>query len=110
MDFDENEETRSAIETTEIPERTDIDKLDKIGLAKSLGLENFKEIDKYDEQLQRIINWAKTQGAKDQIDVLGLVKGLTTRLGDRSIRNLSTYVYLESQRLALEAKIRRLEK
>lgn len=91
------------------PRASDLSETDRIQLARSLGIEDFTELKKHAEKFNRLIEWAKLNGAKDTIDIIGQVKQLGNRIGDRSLVNLATYAYLEMERMQLDAKMRRLE-
>lgn len=110
MDFDEKEEERPAIEAAEIPNTSsDLSEVDKLDIAKSLGIETISELEKIGDHLERLAEWTKAKGAVDKVDMLGMIKQLTTRLGEKNLTNLSLYAYLELERMKLETKMRRLE-
>jgi len=87
--------------------------LEKLSLARSLGMDNLKELSKYSDQLERLVEWAKLKGAKSREDVIWEVRQLANRVGGPSIGNnnvqhLSQYAYLEMERLKLDKQMKEM--
>lgn len=85
------------------------------GIANSLGIEKQSDQIKYQDQIQRLAEWAKAKGAKDNTDIIWQIKQLANRIGGPQIGNnwaqhLSQYAYLELQRIGIDRDLRSLEK
>lgn len=85
--------------------------IEKISIARSLGINDFKEMKQYDEQLHRLARWAKMKGAKDSLDIVWNIKQLASRIGGPSfgqhnVQNLSIYAGLELERNRIENKMK----
>lgn len=88
--------------------------LERLALARSLGLENLRDISRYHNQLDRIVEWAKAKGAVSREDVVWQVRQLMTRVGGPSLGNnwaqhLSQYAYLEMERMKLDGQLKEFE-
>jgi len=91
-----------------------IDELTRDQVGKALGLKNFPEIKKNQDQIKRLIDWAYAKGAKDTTDVVWNIKQLANRIGSPKLGNnwpqhLATYAYLEMQRLEIDKSLREME-
>jgi hypothetical protein len=91
-----------------------IDNLTRDQIAKALGLQNFGEIKKNQDHIQRLIDWAQAKGAKDTTDIVWAVKQLANRVGSPKIGNnwaehLGQYAYLELERIKIEDQLKEIE-
>jgi hypothetical protein len=86
-----------------------VDEAETHALAHSLGLENQSDIQKYQDQIGRIMEWAKLKGAQSLSDIIVEVKGLQNRVGDKNIFNVAVYAGLELERLRIDQKLRKME-
>jgi hypothetical protein len=85
--------------------------LEKLALARSLGLENIQDISKYDDQLSNLLEWAKTKGATSREDMVWQVRELSNmiggpRVGTPMIRHLSQYAYLEMEKIKIDNQLK----
>lgn len=83
-------------------------------IARELGLKDYGETKKYQHQIERLIQWAEAKGAKDNTDVIYSIKELAGRIGSPTIGNnwaqhLSTYAYLEMERLKIDQQMEELK-
>lgn len=81
-------------------------------LARSLGIDNEGNLTKHQDRLSRIYKWAKEKGAEDAADVIWSVQQLANRIGSppvgtNNVEHLSTYAYLELERMELDKKLKR---
>lgn len=113
---DEVNATSQEEEKVPIGEKNDIyvDEFDKNAVAKALGFDKFSSIKKYNHQIERLIEWAKMKGAKDHIDIVDSIKKLANRVGSPPLgtniaQHLSTYAYLEMERLKIDKQLREME-
>lgn len=94
------------------PDNSSYDKtgeLDRIAVAQVLDLD-FKEIDKFKEKIQTLVDWAKTKGeVKSPMDLKWIIKNLEARVGspnfgETRIAKLSRYAYLDMEGKRIEAE------
>ena len=78
-------------------------------IAHSLGVNKLTEMTRYQDQIKRVTEWAKSKGAVSMTDILGEINQLKNRLGDKSIYNMSVFAGLELDRMKLEAQMRKFE-
>lgn len=78
-------------------------------IAHSLGVNKMTDMTRYQDQIKRVTEWAKSKGAVSMTDILGEINQLKNRLGDKSIYNLSVYAGLELDRMRIEAQMRKFE-
>jgi hypothetical protein len=86
------------------------DSLEQLAVARSLRIEKLDDIKVHRNRLQRIVEWAKAQGAKTQVDIAAEVNGLKNRLGNPSIYDVSAYVILDGDKQDIEKKLKKFEK
>lgn len=88
-----------------------IDDTSKLQIAHALGLESLEDIKKYQDQIARLTEWGKAKGAKDTLDLIWQIKDLANRIGgprfgENNVRNLSTYAYLELERMKIDKQLK----
>lgn len=81
-------------------------------IAKELGMDDLKKIGKESDKLRSLIEWAKKEGATDDIDIVYQITKLANRigspaLGENKLSKLVRYVYLQNERIKLEEDIRK---
>lgn len=77
--------------------------LDRLEVARRLGMEKLDTIKKHERRLDRLITWAKEKGAKDQLSVLAEISGLRRIAGrSASIYDLSLYAQMDSEKSAIQ--------
>lgn len=86
----------------------------KMKVGEELGLKDFGDIKKNQHAVERIIEWARMKGAKDSSDLLWNVRQLANRVGSSPLgqslaKHLSTYAYLEMERLKLDKELKNME-
>ena len=86
----------------------------KLAVGKALGITDLGEIDKNQHQIERLIEWAQMKGAKDDMDIVWSIKQLANRVGSPGLGNnwaqhLSTYAYLEMEKLKIDKQLREIE-
>lgn len=91
-----------------------LDDMDRYAIGRAVGLNNFDEIKKYQDQIKRLHEWARMKGAKDREDSVWQIKQLANRIGGPTIGNnwaqhLSTYAHLEMERMGLDTQLRSME-
>lgn len=87
--------------------------LEKLSLARSLGLENLNDMSKFDDQLSNLVEWAKAKGAKSREDIIWQVRELSNmiggpRVGTPMVRNLSQYAYLEMEKIKIDKQMKEM--
>lgn len=87
--------------------------LEKIYLARNLGMENFDDMKKYQDQLERLIAWAREKGATSREDIAWQVKSLAGRVGgpqfgNNIVQHLSQWAYLEMERNRLDRQMKEM--
>lgn len=87
--------------------------LEKLALARSLGLENIGDISKYDDQLSNLLEWAKLKGATSREDMVWQIRELANmiggpRVGTPMVRNLSQYAYLEMEKIKIDKQMKEM--
>jgi hypothetical protein len=65
---------------------------------------------RHQSQIERIVQWAKAKGAKDDADAMWSIKQLANRVGSPKIGNnwvqhLGQYAYLDMERMKLDKEI-----
>jgi hypothetical protein len=90
-----------------------IDEITRDQVGKALGLKDFAEVKKNQDQIKRLIDWAQAKGAKDTTDVVWSVKQLANRVGAPHIGNnwaqhLAQYAYLEMERMNIDKQLSEL--
>lgn len=84
---------------------------DQVG--KALGLKDFSEIKKYQDQIKRLIDWAQVKGAKDTTDIVWSVKQLAAKsgsphMGNNWAQHLAQIAFLEMERLNIDKQLSEL--
>lgn len=85
-----------------------------IELGKGLGLDDIKDIRKYESDLSRMLEWASSLGVTDMDDILFEIKKLSARIGspvigDNKLKHLSRYMFFQLERNRLDQKMKQLE-
>lgn len=88
--------------------------VERLGLGRSLGLDDLKQIEKYSHQLDRLIEWARMKGAQSREDIVWQVRQLRNVVGGPGIGNnyaqhLAQYAYLEMERMKIDAQMKEME-
>lgn len=86
---------------------------DRIG--HELGFEKYSDIKKNQHSIERLIEWGQLKGAKNDHDIVSFIKELAGRIGAPTMGNnwakhLSTYAYLEAERLRIEKELQFMSK
>jgi hypothetical protein len=91
-----------------------VDEFNRNAVARALNLKDYGEIKKNQDQIKRLIEWAKVKGAKDYTDITNSIKELANRVGSPKLGNnwaqhLSQYAYLEMERMKIDEQLREME-
>jgi len=113
MDFEEREPKGTGDAPMESP-APEVDELVKLHLARSVGLERQSDIVKYQDQIDRLMEWAREKGAKNKEEMVWQVRQLANRIGGPTIgtnwvRHLANYAYLEMEKLKIDKQLQELE-
>lgn len=80
-------------------------------VGQHLGLASL-ETEKYGHEIDRIVEWAKANGAKTLDDILYEIKYLSNKLGhnpmEKRIKTIGRYVFLSSEKQKINQEIERL--
>ena len=80
-------------------------------IGQQLGLASL-ETEKYGHEIDRIVEWAKANGAKTLDDIIYEIKYLSNKLGhnpmEKRIKTISRYVFLSTEKQKLNREIERL--
>ena len=82
--------------------------LDRLAIGRSLHIEDIQDMERHQNRLDRIIEWAKLKGAKSQNDYIAELAHLRTKIGNPSIFDVSVYVNIEMEHLATERQLNEL--
>lgn len=90
------------------------DELEQLRLGRALGMENFEDISKFRDHIERIGEWSKMKGAKDIEDSIWMVRELLNRIGGPRngvslARHISEYAHLEMERVKVDKQLRSFE-
>jgi hypothetical protein len=82
-------------------------------IAEVLG-HSISDAEKYDVELNRIMDWAKNKGAESIEDILWEVRYLSTRLGtpgvgESRIKWLHQYIFLENEDAIIKGQLKKME-
>lgn len=100
---DNHEEVEESVPTqqeTLVPP-TMPDDIDRLTIARALRIENLSEMKDHQRRFDKILQWAHEKGAKSEVDLLGEISSLRNRLGNPTIYDISVYVGLELEKMAL---------
>jgi len=103
----ETKEEQKESTTIDAPPKFAMEEMEKVAAARALGLENFHDIKSYGRQIEKIVQWAKAMGAESRLDIVAEINGLRSRLGQKTIYDLSTYVQLDMERIEVENKLKK---
>ena len=82
------------------------DELSKLAVAKALGFEKLQDLNKYSDQVQRLVDYANMKGAKDITGIISELNGLRNELGmSKNIYNLSVYAGMALQENEIRQKM-----
>lgn len=82
------------------------DELSRLAVAKALGFDKIKDLDKYSDQVQRLIEYANVKGAKDITGIIGELNSLRNTVGmSKDIYNLSVYAGLAIDKAKIEKEM-----
>jgi hypothetical protein len=106
-------ESRSAQPTNQQSLVESAENFKVLQIAKELGMEDLSKIDQESDKLKSLIEWARNNGAEDDIDIVYQIKKLSNRigapvLGENKMTKLARYVYLENERNAIEEKMEKV--
>lgn len=76
--------------------------LDRLAVGRSLNIEDIQDMERHQNRLDNIIDWAKAKGAKSREDYIAELAHLRTKIGNPSIFDVSVYVGLEMEHMATE--------
>jgi len=89
--------TMAAIEPSDI---------DRIQIGRRLGMENYDDITKNQTKIDRLIIWAKSKGAKNQIDMIGHINKLKRQLGgSATIYDIVLFAQLDAEKQAIKKQM-----
>ena len=79
-----------------------------------VGCRDFAEVKKNQHAIERLIDWGRAKGVKDTEDLLWNIRQLANRVGKSPLgmpiaKHLSTYAYLEMERLKIDNQMKELE-
>lgn len=83
--------------------------LDRLAVGRSLQIEDFSDMEKHQNRLDRIIEWAQMKGAKDTTGYLAELASLRNRIGNPSIYDLSAYLQVEMEDMQLKQQRKTLD-
>lgn len=72
-------------------------KLDRLQIARALRLDSLKDMEKHAHRLDKLAAWARSKGAKNEVDVTAEIASLRNRLGSPTIHDLLVYISLQSE-------------
>lgn len=82
------------------------DELSKIAVAKALGFDKVKDLTKYSDQVQRLVEYAHMKGATDITGIISQLNALRNELGmGKDIYNLSVYAGLAMERSRIDKEM-----
>jgi len=82
------------------------DELSKIAVAKALGFEKVHDLQKYSDQVERLVEYANMKGATDITGIISQLNALRNELGmGKDIYNLSVYAGLALERARLDKEM-----
>lgn len=115
--MDDEENTKSLEENIKVGSSKDPFVGDdmKLRVGRSLGLDKFSDVKKYQHNIERLIDWGKEKGAKDAEDLIWNIRQLANRvgsapLGQNTTQHLSTYAYLEMERMKIDKQLEEMSK
>jgi hypothetical protein len=80
-------------------------------IGQQLGLASM-ELGRYTYEIDQVIDWAKSNGAKTMEDIIYEIKYLTNTLGnnpmEKKIKTVARYVYLATEKNRINTEIERL--
>lgn len=80
-------------------------------IGQQLGLATL-EAERYSHEINKIVEWAKANGAKTMEDILYEIKYLSNRLGnnpmEKKIKTVARYVFLATERQRINTEMERL--
>ena len=84
-------------------------------VGQELGLKNLGEVKANQNSVERIMEWAREKGAATDAEIVTFIKELAGRVGSPTIgsnwaKHLSTYAYLELDKLRIEKQLKNMEK
>lgn len=84
---------------------------ERISVSKALGLDKISDFKQYQDQIFRIIEWAKSDGSSRISDILARINEMQNQVGNsKSIYNLSVYAGMQLEQLRLERNLARFKK
>lgn len=82
------------------------DELSRIAVAKALGFEKIHDLQKYSDQVQRLVEYAHMKGATDITGIISELNALRNEVGmSKTIHNLSVYAGLALERAKLDKEM-----
>lgn len=78
--------------------------IDRLMVARILKLDGIDDLRKNERRIDNIIGWAHEIGANSEDDLVAEISRLRNKLGNPSIYELNTYIYLKREHLALMRK------
>lgn len=77
---------------------TTTEDIERFTVAEALRLEKIDDIKANENNINRILEYAKAQGAKDKISLLAEIASLRNRLGNPTVGEMSAWAYLAMER------------
>lgn len=81
-------------------------------VGQQLGLATL-ESERYSNEINKIVEWAKANGAKSMDDILYEIRYLSNMLGnnpmEKKIKTVARYVYLSSEKQKINTEMERLK-
>ena len=87
------------------------DELSRLAVAKALGMEKIHDLQKYSDQVQRLVEYAHLKGATDITGIISELNQLRNEVGmSKDVRNLSVYAGLAIEKARLEKEMNKWRK
>lgn len=85
--------------------------LDRLAVARSLKLDNYSDIEKNQDRLDKIAAYARAKGAKTTDEIIAELAALKTLVGGRdpNIHEITPYVHLALERMSAEGQEKAIE-
>ncbi len=83
--------------------------LDRLAVGRSLGIQDIQDMERHQNRLDRIIEWAQAKGAKNQSEYVAELAHLRNTIGSPTIFDLTVYLNLEMEHMATEKAKTELE-
>lgn len=86
------------------------DELSKLAVAKALGMDKISDLKHHEDQVQRLVEYAQSQGAKSVTDIIVQLNALRSEVGmNKNVYNLSVYAGLALERAHIEEQMKKFK-